>query len=116
MMMNHADAGAAAEPPDFTSLDGVVTIFQDPNNVFVGWIHYIAFDLLVARMICLDSVERQGGSSSTTWSLTCHVLIVVPCMFATIMIGPTGFLLYMILRQIFLPTSSLPSAKEKKYL
>ena len=45
--------------PDFTTLQGVVTMFKDPNIVFVGWIHYIAFDLLVARMICMDSIERQ---------------------------------------------------------
>mmetsp|Transcript_55643 Transcript_55643/g.134881 ORF Transcript_55643/g.134881 Transcript_55643/m.134881 type:complete len:193 (+) Transcript_55643:106-684(+) len=109
--------------PDFSTLEGVVTMFKDPNAVFVGWIHYIAFDLLVARMICMDSIERQqhrsggiGDDNEKKWSIDAiirHALFVVPCMFATLAFGPTGFLLYMALRPIILPIKTETGAKMK---
>ncbi|KAG7348430.1 protein of unknown function DUF4281 containing protein [Nitzschia inconspicua] len=88
-------------PPDidFNTLEGIATLFQDPNVIFPAWIHYIVFDLLVSRMIVLDSVQRGA-------SMKIHSLIVVPCVFCTFMFGPTGFLGYMILRQVCLPAST----------
>ena len=51
-----ADAGGSGTMPDFATLDGVVALFSDPatarvapSAVFVGWLHYLAFDLLVGR-------------------------------------------------------------------
>lgn len=99
MNENHEDEG------DFFSLDGVIKIFQDPNNVFVGWVHYVVFDCLVARMILLDSIQRGA-------SWTVHFLLVVPCMFLTLMLGPTGFLSYMVLRLVVLP---IEESKKSEY-
>lgn len=119
-------AAGGTDEIDFSSLQGVVTMFKDPNVVFIGWIHYIAFDLLVARMICLDSVDRQrrrrdgrSSSSSSTFSILVHILFVVPCMFATLMFGPTGFLLYMTLRPVLMPvkdTDGTTSEAKVKFL
>ena len=88
-------------PPevDFTTLEGIATLFKDINVIFPAWIHYIVFDLLVARMIVLDSIGR-GASTLTHW------LLVVPSAFCCFMYGPTGFLMYMILREIVLPSKS----------
>ena len=72
-------------PLDFFSFEGVVKGFaENPNVVFVGWVHYIVFDHLVARMIVFDSLQR--GAS---WLI--HFVFIVPCMFTTLMVGPTGF-------------------------
>jgi hypothetical protein len=46
------------------TIEGIVKIFQDPNGVFIGWVHYVVFDALVGRTITLDSGER--GAKLTT--------------------------------------------------
>jgi Domain of unknown function (DUF4281) len=91
---------------EFGTFEEIVTLFKDPDVIFPAWIHYIVFDHLVSRQIVLDSVHRGT-------SLMGHFLIVVPCVFSTFMFGPTGFLLYMILRQIFLPASCSDEEKIK---
>jgi hypothetical protein len=91
------------------SLEGVAALLCDPNVVFPAWTHYIVFDFLVSRMEVFDSVER---GASTTF----HFLAVVPCVLCTFMVGPTGFLMYMILREIFLPMSSTDDKSESKKL
>jgi hypothetical protein len=91
------DSDAEPAPPiDMSTFEGVVTLFQDPNGVFIGWVHYVAFDPLVGRMIVFDSVER---GASTLF----HIVAMVPCVVLTLLFGPTGWLLYMILREVFLP-------------
>jgi hypothetical protein len=81
---------------DFTTLDGVIYIFQDPDVMFLGWVHYLVFDLLVGRMMVFDSIERGA-------SLKFHYFVLVPCLALTLMLGPTGWLLYMGIREVFLP-------------
>jgi hypothetical protein len=94
------------ESPDFSTLQGVIQMFQNPNAMFVGWVHYIVFDLLVGRMIVFDSIERGA-------SLTFHYLVMVPCLALTLMLGPTGWLLYMGIRQVFLPEKQPMPEKTK---
>jgi Domain of unknown function (DUF4281) len=85
-------------PPkiDFNDIDSVFAVFGIPNVFFCGWVHYLAFDLLVARGIAMDAVY------------TCNIpymgyyLLVVPCLLATLYVGPVGFLMYMIFRFIVL--------------
>jgi hypothetical protein len=91
-------------PVDMATFEGVVALFQDPNGVFIGWVHYVAFDPLVGRMIVFDSVER---GASTLF----HIVAMVPCVVLTLFFGPTGWLLYMILRQAFLPVPKPQKAK-----
>mmetsp|Transcript_33568 Transcript_33568/g.80311 ORF Transcript_33568/g.80311 Transcript_33568/m.80311 type:complete len:167 (-) Transcript_33568:612-1112(-) len=79
--------GDASSEVDFNSLEGVVTLFKDPNVVFVGWIHYICYDALVGRWVVMDSIER--GASAMV-----HVFAIVPCLFFCLMWGPVGFLIY----------------------
>ena len=62
-------------------------MFKDPDVVFVGWLHYCAFDLLIGRTIIEDS-QRRGCP------LLLHALVVVPCLICTMMLGPMGYLLY----------------------
>lgn len=77
---------------DFTSLSGIVKMFSNPDVVFIGWVHYLAFDLMMGRMMLQDFMEREG------WSYLKHALIMVPCLWTTLMFGPTGLVLYTILQ------------------
>lgn len=81
---------------DMATFEGVVRLFQDPNGVFVGWVHYVVFDLLVGRMIVQDSIDSLQVSH---WI---HYTIIAPCLFLTLMFGPFGWLLYMMVRHTML--------------
>jgi hypothetical protein len=94
------------EPVDFSTLQGVIQLFQNPNFMFLGWVHYVVFDLLVGRMMVFDSIDRGA-------SMTFHYLVLVPCLALTLMAGPTGWLLYMGIRQVFLPEKQQTPEKIK---
>ena len=72
---------------DFGSLESVMALFTEENAVLAGWVHYLAFDLLVG-MWMLDQNRTLG----------IHQLLMAPCLFATFMLGPVGFLLFMLIR------------------
>ena len=71
----------------FGSLDGVMNLFQNPKLVLAGWIHYLAFDLMVGLFIKKNSLKHGINH----W-------IVVPCLLLTFMFGPAGLLLYLLIR------------------
>lgn len=79
--------GPAPEDFNFNSLYGVMIGFSVPHIVTAGWIHYLIFDLFVGAWEVRDS-QRRGVS---------HFL-VVPCLIATLMVGPIGLLLYILVR------------------
>ena len=68
----------------FSTLAGVSTLFADPWMLLAGWLHYLAFDLLIGAWEARDSARR----GVPRWML-------VPCLFLTFMFGPTGWLVYM---------------------
>ena len=72
---------------DFGSLESVMALFTEENAVLAGWVHYLAFDLLVG-MWMLDQNQK----------LEIHRAWMAPCLLGTFMLGPIGFLLFMILR------------------
>lgn len=74
----------------FSSLAGVMQLFTNPWATLAGWLHYLAFDLLIGAWEVRDA-EENGISH---W-------FVIPCLFFTFMLGPAGFLMYMGLRAIF---------------
>jgi hypothetical protein len=71
------------------TLDGVAALLGSPEGATIAWVHFLAFDLFVGRWIYLDSRER--GLSA---------LLVAPILFFTLMLGPLGFLSYLLLRTI----------------
>lgn len=75
----------------FGTLEGVMNLFTDPTAVLVGWIHYLAFDLMVGWFIVFDA-QREGINR---WFL-------IPCLLFTFMLGPVGFLMYLLLRLVIL--------------
>ena len=74
---------------DFSSLESVMELFTAEDAVLAGWVHYLAFDLLVGMWI-IDQNKDIGLS---------HFL-VVPCLLGAFMLGPVGFLLFMIMKAI----------------
>lgn len=77
----------APEGMGFTSLYGVMLGFSAPNVVVAGWIHYLIFDLFVGAWEARDA-RRRGVPH----------LLLVPCLLFTLMIGPVGLLLYLVVR------------------
>ena len=80
-------SGASAPGAGFSSLAGVMLLFDSPSVALAGWIHYLAFDLFVGAWEARDAVRRGIGRAWTA-----------PCLFLTLMAGPVGLLLYLTLR------------------
>lgn len=70
-------------PGSFASLEGVAQLFANPWLLLAGWVHYLAFDLLIGAWEVQDA--REHGVPH--WC-------VVPCLFLTFMFGPAGWLAY----------------------
>ena len=69
----------------FSTLAGVRQLFSNPWLLLAGWLHYLAFDLLIGTWEARDSIER----GVPRW-------LLVPCLFLTLMFGPMGWLAYII--------------------
>jgi hypothetical protein len=74
----------------FSSLPDVAALFANPWLLLAGWVHYLAFDLLVGSWEARDARERGVPH-----------LIVVPCLVMTFLFGPAGWLLYVAVRARF---------------
>jgi len=66
------------------TLEAVARFFDKPVLLLVGWIHYLVLDLFVGSWEAEHS-ERAGIP---------HAILLL-CLFATMMIGPLGLLLYL---------------------
>ncbi|MFN8371776.1 MAG: ABA4-like family protein [Anaerolineae bacterium] len=75
--------------PDVSTTEGVAQILSIPFAAAVGWIHYLVFDLFVARWAYFDSRERQIPAR---W--------VSPTLFVIYNLGPFGLLLYLGVRTL----------------
>ena len=79
--------GPAPEGMSFSSLYGIMVGFSAPHVAVAGWIHYLIFDLFVGAWEARDA-RRRGVPH----------LLLVPCLLATLLIGPVGLLLYVLVR------------------
>jgi hypothetical protein len=79
-----------AENGGFSTLLQVKNLFANDFLLLAGWIHYLAFDLLVGSWMARDA--RQQGVN--------HFL-VVPCLLFAFMLGPMGFLLYQVIKRLY---------------
>lgn len=73
----------------FGSLAEVAVLFESPWALLAGWVHYLAFDLLVGAWEARDAGER----SVPAWAL-------VPCLALTFLFGPVGWGLYLLVRAV----------------
>ncbi len=74
----------------FDSLPNVMVLFTDPHVALAGWVHYLAFDLIIGAWIARTA--RAEGIAH---------LMVLPCLVLTFLFGPAGFLLFTALRAIY---------------
>jgi hypothetical protein len=72
----------------FGSLSEVAALFQEPGLLLAGWVHYLAFDLLVGTWEREESIRIGLGP-----------LILIPSLFLTFMFGPAGWLCFLGLRR-----------------
>ena len=72
----------------FATLDGVAKLFSNPWLLLAGWLHYLAFDLLLGTWEARDARERGVPH-----------LLLVPCLFLTLMFRPAGWLVYIAVGQ-----------------
>ncbi len=81
--------GPSPQDIDMTTLYGVMSAFTAPHIVVAGWIHYLIFDLFIGAWEARDALR-----------LHIPQLFVIPCLLATLVVGPVGLLLYVIVRFI----------------
>jgi hypothetical protein len=76
--------------PDALKLEDLAHFLGRPEIALVAWIHILAFDLFVGRWIYRDGYERGIG----VWAMAAVLLL-------TMLLGPLGLLLYLLLRTQF---------------
>lgn len=85
--------GGESSGGDFNSLAGVMELFTKEIAVLAGWLHYLAFDLIVGWFIVNNAKKHEVNR----W-------LIIPCLLLTFILGPSGLLLYLIIR--FLKTGN----------
>lgn len=76
-----------AESGGFESFAEVMLLFSNPQALLAGWVHFLAFDLLIGAWIC-----RKGRQENIRFWL------VLPCLPVTFLFGPAGYLLFSVVR------------------
>jgi len=71
----------------FSTLAGVMSLLSSKGGATIGWIHYLAFDMFVGIWVARNA-DSHGISR----------IMQVPILFFTLMAGPLGLVLYLILR------------------
>lgn len=72
------------------TLDGVRELLGTADGAAAAWAHMIAFDLFVGRWSWLDSRDRGVPA-----------LVMSPILVLTILLGPLGLLVYLVVRTRF---------------
>ena len=73
---------------DFTTLKGVMMLFDSPGGATLGWIHYLAFDLFTGMWIARDA-DQKGFSRIAQF----------PFLLLTLLVGPVGLFAWLIVRE-----------------
>ena len=74
----------------FGSFEEITQLFSNPRALMAGWIHYLAFDLVVGAWICREG-QRLG---IVFWA-------VLPCLPLTFLFGPAGFMVFLLIRSFW---------------
>ncbi|MCR9286875.1 ABA4-like family protein [Saprospiraceae bacterium] len=82
-------AAFGVEGGGFGSLAEVKTLFSVDEAVLAGWVHYLAFDLLIGSWAFKDSQSKGINHFA-----------LIPCLLFCFMAGPIGWGLYMVLRKM----------------
>jgi hypothetical protein len=74
---------------DFGSYEGVIRLLTVPEVAIIAWLHILAFDQLVGRMIYMENMENRRV----------HLIVQSICLYLTLMAGPLGYVLYTVLKR-----------------
>lgn len=88
----------------FGSLDEVHALFQTRGALLAGWLHYLAFDLMIGGWIAQKS--RLEGIPH---------FVVVPILILTFLFGPMGYLASLIVRAAWRIRLSRPGQKTEHW-
>ena len=79
-----------APPANFLgyNIAGLRNLFFSDGGLVLGWTHYLAFDLFVGQWIARDA-DNKGFSR----------LVQLPILFLTLMLGPVGLFVWLIVRE-----------------
>ena len=77
---------APASSGGFGTFAEITELFSNPQALIAGWIHFLAFDLIIGAWIC----RKARVEGIRFW-------IVIPCLPITFLFGPAGFLLFTII-------------------
>jgi hypothetical protein len=83
----------------FGSLEDVALLFGHPGLLLAGWVHYLAFDLLVGYW----EREEAARLGITRW-------LLAPCLVLTFLFGPAGWLAFMGIRHVHLQRGAAPAS------
>ena len=72
---------------DFSTLAGVGALFRQPAALLAGWLHYLAFDLVIGTAIALRVTDDRMPR-----------LLLLPVLPLTFFFGPAGWLLFQAIR------------------
>lgn len=73
------------------NLEGVVNLLKNPRGVLIGWVHYLAFDLMVGLYIKSEATQLEIPH-----------LLQIPCFILTLLYGPFGLLLFFIIKLFYI--------------
>jgi len=88
----------SAQSGGFETLASVMELFSHEQAMLAGWVHYLAFDLIIGALIC-RSARTQGISF---W-------FVLPCLPLVFLLGPVGFLAFLGVRMVHKATKRHPN-------
>jgi hypothetical protein len=77
-----------AETPDFSTLTGVMALFDAKAGAVLGWTHYLAFDLFTGLWIARDA-DQKGFSR----------VVQFPFLLLTLLVGPVGLFAWLVVRE-----------------
>jgi len=72
---------------NFSTLKNVQMLFSNSHILLAGWVHYLAFDLLIGAWITKDANK-----------VNINHLYIIPVLIFTFYLGPVGYLAYCVTR------------------
>jgi membrane protein insertase Oxa1/YidC/SpoIIIJ len=86
----------------FTSIENMSSLYKNPWIILLGWVHYLAFDLLAGVWIRNDAKKSAIGK-----------VVIVPSLIFTFMTGPFGLLIYLLIKYFVTNQSEVRSRKSE---
>lgn len=74
-------------PASFESLNGIGDLYRHRGPLAASWLHFLALDLFAGTWMVRDGLERN-----------LPVPLILLCLPFTYLLGPSGLLLYILLR------------------